>query len=97
MSLENCDLKSIPCPRSIKTTEGEDTTLSYVHRLSARGKSEDPIDTRSIAADYIFKQTGPKEIIELYASKPILGIIPRYSCDKCTQNVRLALQDLDLA
>lgn len=90
-----CPVKKIPCPRTITTKEGTDTTLNFVERLSAHGDSENPIDTRSIAADYTFKQNSPRACIELYADFPILGV-PFKSCGKCTWSIEVVLKSLNM-
>ena len=90
-----CHFKKRECRENITTIEGTFDTCSYIKRLSNLGKTNNPIDTSIIGDDYMFKQTSPRRIAELY-SRTEFGVFAFHFCKKCRKGISKVLKSLDL-
>jgi len=90
-----CQFKKRPCRQAIDVTDGLQSTWHLIDRLSNHGKTDQPIDTRGIGADYTYKQTSPRAIAEGHSE---MGgqHLHIHSCNKCTARVRRDLHALNL-
>ena len=96
MASKKCDFKGKVCFEMILCKEGKYSTWELINRLSNYGKTENPIDTRSIGADYIFKQTSPRSVAKLYSKKILFGPFNFYSCVKCRMKIEKVLYQLNM-
>ncbi len=91
----NCEFKGRPCQETLLVDREQQTVWHLLRRMCAGGGTEDPIDTRSIGADFVYEQTMPRAAAEQYSQRGgrLLHI---HSCKKCCDVVRGHLRELGL-
>ena len=85
-----CKFKQKTCQKFVETPEGGQSTWSMINQLSNLGDKEfgPGIDTREIPQDYIFKQTFPRRVAEIYSTQQIFLGIHVHSCKKCSFGIQ---------
>lgn len=90
-----CEFKEKSCTQTITANEGKQSVWQLIKRLSSRGEADRPIDTRSILADYVYKQTSLNDIAETFSERG-WKYLHVHDCNRCRETIREHLEKLGL-
>jgi len=95
LDCDQCEFKDKNCPKTIETPDGTQSVWHLLSRLSNRGKSDSPIDTRTIGSDFLYKQNSPATIAELFSQQG-WQYCHIHNCAKCKAATRNDLVRLEI-